>query len=76
MIKVNIKTDELKETRNKMNLLGVHVTVNVDGPSVILEEELYRLLKEFEKQMPEVWINALERVMLDMCSNCKEGDEE
>ena len=56
--------------------LGVHVKVNIDGPAIILEEELYKLLKEFEKQIPEEWINALERVMLDKCSNCKEGDDE
>ena len=77
MIKANIKTDVLKETRNRMDL-RMHVIVNVDGPAVILEEELYKLLKEFEKQIPTVWTNALERVVDDamMDDYLEEEDEE
>lgn len=76
MIKANIKTEVLKETKNKMDL-GMHVIVDVDGPRVILEEELYKLLKEFEKQIPEVWAVALERVVDDaMMDSYKEGDDE
>jgi hypothetical protein len=76
MIKANIKTDVLKETRNKLDL-GMHIIVDVDGPKVILEEELYKLLKEFEKQIPEVWANALERVIDDtLMDDFLEGEDE
>lgn len=76
MIKANIRTDVIIETRNKMDL-GMHVTLNVDGSALILEEELYKLLKEFEKQIPEVWANALDRVVNDtMVDDYIEGDDE
>lgn len=76
MIKVDIKTDVLKETKNNMEL-GIHSIVNIKGPAVILEEELYKLLKEFEKQIPEVWANALERVVDDArMDDYLEGEDE
>lgn len=65
MIKVDIKSDVLKETKNRIDV-GIHVKLNMEGPDVILEEELYKLVKEFENKIPVVWCDVIERVMIDV----------
>lgn len=71
MIKVDIKSDVLKETKRGT---GIKMTcqINIDGTTLILEEEIYRLVKEFEKKIPEIWCNVIERVMTDALG----GEEE
>lgn len=71
MIKVDIRSDVLKETKNRMDV-GVHMKVDVEGSGEILEEEVYLLVKKFEKKIPKIWGNVIDRVIDDMT----EGDEE
>lgn len=49
MIKVDIKSVVLKETKTG-TMIGVDCKLNVDGSTAILTEELYRLVKQFEKK--------------------------
>lgn len=77
MIKVDIKSDVLEVTKHGVNL-RMDCALKAEGKEAILEEELYRLCKELEERIPNVWINALERVMLDRIEkHCgMEGDDE
>lgn len=46
--------------------------IKIDIRSDVLKEEVYLLVKQFEKKIPKIWGNVIDRVIDDMM----EGGEE
>lgn len=65
MIKVDIKSSVLKETKDDV-VIGIDSHVEVKAPPEILTEEVYALVKQFEKKIPEIWCNVISRLTNDI----------